>query len=198
MAAYFPVSSRLSASAFRALAYLVVIASVLGGMYAWGRSNGVESMQPPLNAEKAAHAQDLAEHAVVMRQHAERAAQVADLARSAQTVFIADRMAAKRKHTQELSDALARKNRTIAGLRAGALQLQPWWECPSVLPTASGVIGAGPTAGGPGLDAGAELRAAGHAENLYQFARADTWIRNLQAELIATRRACAVPAGLAR
>lgn len=169
----------------------IAIASLVA--YNKGQALGVESMRAPLAEEKAQHQKDLADHARILREYAESAAHVAVLARSAQTTFVQDRVEADRTHDQELANAIARKDRLIAGYRSRAVQLQPWWECPSVLPAAGGVLGAGTAGGGPGADAAAELRAAGHAENVYQFALADTWIRRLQAEVTATRKACGVP-----
>lgn len=185
-----PIPAKVSEALVRGLVGVAAIAVVVALAYGWGRGNGVESMEKPLAEERAAHAKDLAEHALVLREHAERAAHVADLARQSQTTFITERESARSAHKQELKDALARKDRIIAGLRTGALQLQPWWECPSVLPAAGSVIGADAAGDGSRADEGAYLRAAGHAENIYQFARADTWIRSLQAEVTATRKAC--------
>lgn len=167
---------------------LLVVAGLL--VYGRGHSAGVESMQDDLQAEKALHQATIAEHAQVLRQYAERAAHVADLARQAQTTFIQDRDTAARKHEQELAHAAAEKNRLIAGYRAGAVQLQPWWECPSVLPAAGGFAGAGAAGGGPETDGAALLRAASLAEGVQDGIAADAWIRNLQTELTATRKAC--------
>lgn len=172
-----------------ALAAIVIVGFVV---YGRGHAAGVESMQNDLQAEKALHQATIAENAQVLRQYAERAAHVADLARQAQTIFIQDRADAARRHEQELAHAAAEKNRLIAGYRAGAVQLQPWWECPSVLPAAGGFAGAVAAGRGPEADAGAVLRAASLAEGVQDGIAADAWIQNLQSELMATRKACGV------
>lgn len=177
----------------KACAILALVAAACLVAYNKGHASGVASMRAPLAEAKAQHQKDLADHAKVLREYAERAAHVAELARAAQTTFIQDRATADRTHDQELAHAIAQKDRVIAGYRARTLQLQPWWECPSVLPAVGGVLGAGAAGGGPEADAAAELRAAGHAENIYQFAVADSWIRRLQAEVTATRKACGAP-----
>jgi hypothetical protein len=178
-----------------AILALLTIAALL--VFNWGHARGVQSMRAPLaearaaSADaKAAHQLDLARHAQVLREQAERAAHVADLARVAQTTYIEDRAAAARKHEQELAHAIAEKERLIAGHRAGSVQLQPWWECPSVLPAVGGVLGAGTAGSGPEADAGAVLRAASLAEGVQDGLAADAWIHNLQSELTATRKAC--------
>lgn len=170
----------------------IAAALILGGFLVYGRGHaaGVESMQDDVQAAKAEHQKDLADHARVLREHAERAAHVADLARAAQTTYIEDRAAAARKHELELAHANAEKERLIAGHRTGAVQLQPWWECPSILPAGGSFSGADVAGGGPQADAGAVLRAASLAEGVQDGIAADAWIHNLQAELIATRKAC--------
>lgn len=178
-----------------AVAITLVVAGVL--VFNWGHDRGVKSMGGPLaearaatSNAKAAHQADLAAHANVLRDQAERAAQVADLARRAQTTYMEDRVAAAHRHEQELSHAVAEKERLIASHRAGAVQLQPWWECPSVLPAAGGFTSAGAASGGLEVDAGAAVRAASLAEGVQDGLAADAWIHNLQAELTATRNAC--------
>lgn len=186
----FTIPAKASEVAVRALIWIGAVAAFSAVIYSWGHRNGVRSMEIPLAQEKAAHAKDVADHAQVLRDYSERAAHVADLARQAQTTFIQDRADAARRHEQELAHAAAEKNRLIAGYRAGAVQLQPWWECPSVLPAAGSAIRTDLAGTGRGADAGAAVRAASLAEGVQDGIAADAWIRNLQAELTATRKAC--------
>lgn len=187
-----PIPAKASELAVRALIWGGVIVAFSAVVYSWGHRNGVRSMETPLAQEKASHAKDLSDHAQVLREYSERAAHVADLARQAQTTFVQDRDAAARKHEQELAHAAAEKDRLIAGYRAGTVQLQPWWECPSVLPAAGSAIGADFAGYRPEVDAGAAIRAASLAEGVQDGIAADAWILNLQAELTATRHACGV------
>lgn len=179
-----------------AVGILLAIAGTL--TFSWGHARGKASMEAPLAKAQAATAAaegkrqaDLAAHARVLREYAEQAAHVAELARQSQSTFILDREAARQKFKKEMADALAKRDSLVAGYRAGTVQLQSWWECPSVLPAASGAFGADPAAHGPGVDGAAALRAASLAEGVQDGAAADAWIHNLQAELSATRRACA-------
>lgn len=138
--------------------------------------------------EQAAHSATKAQHAESARELAEMTAAVARSVRALEATYSAESAAAADKFQREKANAIAKKDRVIADLHAGALQLQPWWECetagiagdladPAITATPSGDVGR------------AELRAASLAEGVQDGAVADSWIRWLQAELIATRKA---------
>lgn len=98
---------------------------------------------------------------------------------------------AEQKHTRaladiserfqkELDDARDDRDRAVADIRRGALQLQERWTCP-----ASGAAEA--VAGGGGPDASALLREQGAGDLVQVGAECDAQVRGLQAALAADR-----------
>lgn len=141
--------------------------------------------------ERAAHSKTKADHAEVLRDLAQRTATVATKVREREAEFLLQSAANDETHRKDKADAISKKDRVIADLRAGALQLQDWWRCEAA-PAGSRSADAATTADTGGASRGADLRAAGAGALVQVGANADGRIRWLQTELIATREACGV------
>lgn len=144
--------------------------------------------------ERTAHAETKRQHAAVLRDLADRAAEVARRAEEASKLAARERAANDLRFTEQRDES----NREIADLRrrlrSGELSLQPWWTCPA---SGSGAGDAADPAGGQ--DAGADLRTERALEIVSDADHADRWIGWLQSELVSTREAvkaagCAVEA----
>lgn len=140
--------------------------------------------------ERAAHAETKSDHADVLRDLAEQTADVARKVREREAEFLRLSAANDETHRQEKARALASKDRVIADLRSGALQLQDWWRCE--VPAHGDSADAAASADSGGAPGGADLRAAGAGSLVQVGAEADGRVRWLQSELIATRNACGV------
>lgn len=141
-----------------------------------------------LRDERAAHAETKSGHAAVLQDLAEKTAAVAIKVREREAQFALAASDSDATHAQEKADALAAKDRIIAGLRAGNLELRQWWQDRPVSCAADAAAEAD-----PGADAErAELRAASAGRAIAAGAEADAWIGWLQRELTATRTACGV------
>lgn len=140
--------------------------------------------------ERAAHAKTKSDHAEVLRDLAEQTAEVASKVREREAEFLRLSAANDETHRKEKARALASKDRVIADLRSGALQLQDWWRCE--VPAHGDSADAAASADSGGAPGGADLRAAGAGSLVQISAEADGRVRWLQSELIATRNACGV------
>ncbi|CAN7391441.1 hypothetical protein LJR143_002195 [Pseudoxanthomonas sp. LjRoot143] len=153
-----------------------------------GHGKGAALWEGKYDAEKSAHKQTRDDNARVLRG-------LADLTKRAQQEA-KDRATAYRDATAqndatnrtEMAHALAAKDRVIADLRAGRIQLRDFWtpalSCP-------GDAAAPAIASREAEYAG--LREQSLAEGVQDGALADGWISWLQRELIATRAACTAP-----
>ncbi|WP_313495470.1 lysis system i-spanin subunit Rz [Pseudoxanthomonas mexicana] len=155
-------------------------------VYFWGFGNGKDRWEGKYDAEVAAHKQTREGHAQVLRQLADltKAAQAEAKARA--TAYTNDTAANDQRHKTETAHALAAKDRVIADLRRGALQLRDWWQAGPV--SCPGDAAAAADSGG---NAGAgELRAEGAGDLVQVAAQADADRAWYIAELIATRAFC--------
>lgn len=140
-----------------------------------------------LDAERAAHAKTKAQHALVLQDLAEKTAAAERAARRVGEVYAAESAANRETFDKEKAHALAEKDRVIADLRAGRVQLRQWWR-PEV-PACPGDSAQPATAAGGDAEV-AELRAASTGRIVGAGAEADAWIGWLQRELTATRAVC--------
>lgn len=144
---------------------------------------GVQTMR--LSSEKAAHATTKTQQAQVLQRLAELTAKAVQEKRAKEAQYGVDIAAAQAASDKRNRDALANKDRTIANLRSGALQLRDEWAC--AVPTAPG----NQTAAVAGAtDGAADLRTEGAAALVQDADSADDDIIWLQDTLIATRKAC--------
>jgi hypothetical protein len=136
-----------------------------------------------------AHQKTKVENAAVLQQIAALTAKAQAEVRLREIQYSKDSAESRTQAIQEFRDALNIQDRTIADLRAGNLRLRKQWTCDS------GPAGNGPAAGalGPADDAAADLREADSGSLVRIGANADTLVRWLQREVLATRKACAVP-----
>jgi len=118
------------------------------------------------NAQSAQHIAELAE-------------QASEQARAAEQAQAAGIAAIDSQHEQDIHDAKANADRTIANLRAGTLRLRSEWSCTPA--RATEVSRAASGAGVP--DANAELRAEGAGHLIGDADEADAEIKALQAIL---------------
>jgi hypothetical protein len=182
----FPAASTLS------ILKIAGIGVVLVAGYLWVHDRGADSRDTEVAELKATISELKADHAEVLRDQANRALAVADAVRALQGIYLKASADAEQKFQQDKADAIAKKDRVIAGYRAGSLQLQDWWRCET--PSAASDTADAAASAITGGDAGrADLRAASLAEGVQDGAVADAWIRWLQGELIATRATCGVP-----
>lgn len=143
-------------------------------------------------AEKAAHAETKAEHAQVLQGLAERTAQVAALVRAQDATYLAESAAADARNRKEIANALAKKDAVIADLRAGRMQLRQEWQCEVPLISTSGDRTKPESEAAASGNAGyARVREESAGELVQIGALADTQVRWLQGELVATRARCA-------
>lgn len=139
-----------------------------------------------LAAERTAHAETKAAHAVLLRDLADMTAAVAIKVREREAQFTLAAADSDATYAKEKADALAAKDRVIADLRAGNVQLRHWWQDRSVSCPADAASPAD-----PGGDAGnADLRAASAGRIVGAGKGADAWIGWLQRELTTTRALC--------
>lgn len=169
----------------------VLILMIACGFAYW---SGGKSAQEALDQEKRDHRVTKGFYAKVLRDHADRAAEVARLAKAASVAAAREREQNDARFQEERDGS----DREIADLRrrlrAGELSLQPWWTCPSAGP---GAGDAATPAGGQ--DGDAALRIESALEGIADADHADRWIEWLQFELVSTREAvkaagCAVEA----
>lgn len=150
----------------------------------------IAGLETDVAKEQSSHAQTRAKNAEVLRDLAQRTADVAAKVRARESHYLAASAANDEKHRQEKANAVAEKDRVIADLRAGRLQLQPWWQCEATAPAG----GDHPDAAGqadPGGNARANERRIEDSGRLVQIGiEADAKERWLRAELIATRALC--------
>jgi hypothetical protein len=138
----------------------------------------------------AAHATTRADHAEVLRDLADRTAAVAAQVRKREGEYLAASAAADETYRKEKARALSEKDRVIAGLRSGIVQLRDEWQALACAPGDS----ADPAAAAA-TDRYAELarlREEGAGAFVQDGIEADSWITWLQVELIATRTVCGV------
>lgn len=159
-----------------------VVGVVLIGGYYWAHGRGADSRDAEVYKLKA-------EHAESARELANMTAEVAAKVREREAEFLRVTAFNDETHRQEKAHALAKKDRTIADLRSGALQLQDWWRCEA---SAAHPADAAATANPGGAPGDTDLRAAGAGDLVQVGAKADGRIRWLQGELVATRIACGV------
>lgn len=79
------------------------------------------------------------------------------------------------QYAKDKTDAIAKKDAVIAGLRAGTIRLRNEWACPTRLPDATSATGE--------PDGSAELRNASAGRIIGAGADADAQVRGLQAAL---------------
>lgn len=164
----------------------MVVAVVMAATWWWGFDTGRDRWQGKYDAEVAAHSE-------TKEEHARQARHVADLAQAAkaesdrnQRIYDERTAANDSKHKKELTNAVRKRDAVIADLRAGALQLQPWWEsgagaCPEKASAATD----------PGGQAGAwDLRAAGAGDLVQILHEADADRAWYIDELTSTRAQC--------
>jgi hypothetical protein len=118
------------------------------------------------NAQRAQHVAELAEKA-------------SEQARAAEHEQAAGIAAIDSQHEQDMQNAKANADRTIAGLRAGTIRLRAEWSCTPALATEVSRAAGG--AGEP--DAAAQLRAEGAGHLIGNADEADAEIKALQAIL---------------
>lgn len=185
-----PVDRFLTTPVF---AVLLAVILLLGGVSAKQHFT-IAGLETEAANERAAHAKTKADNAEVLRDLAQRTATVAAQVRAREGQFQRDTAAAEEQHRQEKANAIAKKDRVIADLRSGALQLQPWWQCEATGATAgNSTDAAGPSDSGG--NAGTNERRIQDSGDLVQVgADADAKERWLRAELIATRALCGMGA----
>lgn len=150
-------------------AVLALIASLIGfGAWIGSRHGAAE-----VAALKLQHAQQA-------RHVAELAVKARDAARTQNRLWADAYVSIASKHLQERDDAQRKHDRTVAGLRAGYLQLRDHWQgCGAVTAT-------GDAATGPAADEGSGLRAASAGRIVQAVAECDAQVRGLQATLLET------------
>lgn len=166
----------------------LALLAIMGAIWWAGFDSGKDKWQGKYDDEVAAHA-------ATRDEHARQARHVADLAKAAKAEsernqkIYDDRTASNDlQHKQELTYAIGKRDAVIADLRAGALQLQPWWGV-GASTCSSQTADAADTSGD--VDA-RDLRAEGAADLVQILAEADAdraWYIN---ELTATRAQCGI------
>lgn len=169
---------------------LKVCGFVLVLLVVWfhGNGKGKERWEGKYDGEVAAHKATRDENARVLRGLADLTKRAQKEAKARATTYAEDTAANDAKNRTEMAHALAAKDRVIADLRAGRLQLRDFWtptlSCP------------GDAAAPAATDREAEyagLREQSLAEGVQDGALADGWIAWLQRELTTTRAACTAP-----
>lgn len=169
-------------------AALLAVILILAGVTAKQHFT-IAGLETDVAKEQAKHAATRAESAETLRDLAQRTADVAAKVRAREGEYLAAAAAADEKHRQEKAHAVAEKNRVIADLRAGRLQLQPWWQCEATPAAGDAADAAGPA--DPGGNARAHERRIEDSGRLVQIGiEADAKERWLRTELIATRALC--------
>ena len=171
----------------------IALLAIMGGVWWHGFDSGRDRWEGKYDAEVAAHAAEVTAHRATKEEHARRARHVADLAKAAkeesvrnQRIYDARTAANDTQHKKELANAVRKRDAVIADLRAGALQLQPWWEsgagaCPGQAAVAADTSGQ--------ADAW-DLRAAGAGDLVQILHEADADRQWYIDELTATRAQC--------
>lgn len=160
---------------------LIAAIVILAGLLGWQTIR--------LSNERADHAQTKQKHAEVLAELATKTVATVTAVRRLEATYNTESAAAADAYQKDKTDAIAKKDAVIAGLRADNLQLRRWWRAET--PACAGDAASPAAASRAAEDA--ELRAAG-AGNLVRIgAEADGWIRWLQTELIATRTLCLAP-----
>lgn len=165
-----------------ALKWLVVVAIMVAWAIYW-HGVGAEQWRGKYTDEHAAHAATKAANAAVLQDLADKTRAVAEKAASASSELARYRSFNDERYEKAVHDAKQASADLRAGLRSGAVQLQPWWQCAGAAGSAQG--DAADAAGGQ--DGDAELRFAGAIEDVADGDSADAWIIWLQGELTATR-----------
>ena len=164
----------------------IALLAIIAGVWWHGFDSGRDRWQGKYDAEVAAHAATREEHARQARHVADLAQAAMEESRRNQRIYDQRTAANDSEHKKELAHAVRKRDAVIADLRAGALQLQPWWES-----GAGACAGQAATAADPGGQADAwDLRAAGAGDLIQVLAEADAdraWYIN---ELTATRAQC--------
>lgn len=165
-------------------AWVAVVLLLLAWAYGHIRYNAGEDVgirQGAAERDRLAEERDrLIERIDLMKAASTRAA---ELDRAAHAKQAAAMTAAEQKFTREKADALAEKDRVIAGLRAGNLQLREHWQgCRAAAGTGAGQ-GAGQR------DEAADLRAAGAGDLVRLGREANAEVTYLQG-LIASASRC--------
>lgn len=149
----------------RWLAGILAAFALCAGMWIAGDVHGHKASNAKIATLQASYAETLAKYETQAR--AKEQAQAATIAQI------------DAQHAQEMKDAQAAADRTIADLRAGTLKLRKRWTCPRVPEVAAS----------PGKsDAAADDRAASAARIVRAADEADATIRALQEILRAERQ----------
>lgn len=169
----------------------VLIVGALAGAAYW---QGGKSARADLDQERRDHRVTKGYYAQILKDAAARAQHVADLARAASEAVRRDRAETDQRFTEQADASTREIDDLRRHLRAGDVQLQPWWSCPATGPEPGD---AAALAGGQ--DAAADLRLEGALAHVADADHADRWIGWLQDELTSTRDAvkaagCAVEA----
>ena len=169
---------------------LKICALVLVLLVVWfhGNGKGAARWEGKYDGEKAAHQQTREDNARVLRGLADLTKKAQQEAKRRAKTYAEDTAANDAKNRTEMAHALAAKDRVIADLRAGRLQLRDFWT-PAV--SCAGDAAAPAIASREAEHAG--LREQSLAEGVQDGALADGWISWLQRELVATRAACTAP-----
>lgn len=149
---------------------LVIVGGAFGG---WMRDRGYKAGETAGNAKVAALTARYAQATA----NAEAAARAKEEATAAAMVQIQQTY-----YQQGVTDANAKSNAIVAGLRVGALKLRHEWTCPAT----AGV--SAPGASGSDTDAAADARAAGAADLVRLAAEYDARVRALQRLVKADRQ----------
>ncbi|TAA26573.1 hypothetical protein [Pseudoxanthomonas winnipegensis] len=176
-----------------ALKWLAAVAILVTWAFYW-HGVGAEQWRAKYTDEYAAHAATKATNAAVLQDLADKTRAVAKKAASASSALARYRTFNDERYEKAVHDAKQASADLRAGLRAGAVQLQPWWQC-----GAPGSAQGDAADIASGQDGSAELRFAGAIEDVSDGDWADAWIVWLQGELSATREqfkaaGCAVEA----
>ena len=156
-----------------------------------GHGAGVDKWEGKFDGEVAAHKATKQTHAAVLTDLANKTKAAAAAVKAAGEQFRTDRAANDAAHQQELANAKSNHSAVVRALRTGDIQLHDHWTGYQPFGSPGGTF----TPAG-GQDGYAELRYQGAAEDVQAGDEADAWIRWLQGELIATRKACAAPTGV--
>lgn len=153
-------------------------------LIAFGWFGGSGKWKGKYETEVAAHKAAKAEHARVLKDLADRAAEVAARAKAASDRAAEDRKANDDRYDKAVDRAKRAEGDLARALRRGTMQLRPEWACDS-----PGSGPGGSAAAADGQDAAASLRYAGATGLVGGADRADAWIVWLQSELTSTRQA---------
>lgn len=174
----------LSRSILKVSAVLILLLVV----WFHGNGKGKDRWEGKYGSEVAAHQQTRDNNARVLRGLADLTKRAQKEAKDRAKTYEADTAANDAKNKMEMAHALASKDRVIADVRAGRLQLRDFWtttqSCPGDAATPAIASREAEHAG---------LREQSLAEGVQDGALADGWIAWLQRELISTRAACTAP-----